>query len=120
MFSLITKSRRLALPVDIQCELFDKIVVPILLYGSEVWGYSNLLQVEVFYRKFLRNLLYLNKSCPNCIAYGEVGKLPLKTSVEKRMLSYWIRISESKDSKLSHILFNLQLKLHQNSETKFE
>ena len=45
MFSLITKSRRLALPVDIQCELFDKIVVPILLYGSEVWGYSNLLQI---------------------------------------------------------------------------
>ena len=120
MFSLITKSRRLALPVDIQCELFDKIVVPILLYGSEVWGYSNLLQIEVFYRKFLRNLLYLNKSCPNCIAYGEVGKLPLKPSVEKRMLSYWTRISESKDSKLSHILFNLQLKLHKNSETKFE
>ena len=52
MFSLIIKSRRLALPVDIQCELFDKIVVPILLYGSEVWGYSNLLQIEVFYKKF--------------------------------------------------------------------
>ena len=38
MFSLLTKARRLCLPVDIQCDMFDKIIVPILLYGSEVWG----------------------------------------------------------------------------------
>ena len=120
MFSLLTKARRLSLPVDIQCDLFEKIVLPILLYGSEVWGYTNLLQIEIFYRKFLKTVLYLNKSCPNCIVYGEVGKLPLKTFVEKRMLSYWIRVAGSKDSKLSHILFNLQLKLHQNSEIKFD
>ena len=90
MFSLLTKSRRLSLPVDIQCELFEKIVLPILLYGSEVWGYTNVLPIEVFYRKFLRIVLFLNKSCANCIVYGEVGKLPLYTFIEKRMLSYWV------------------------------
>ena len=120
MFCLLTKARRLSLPVDLQCELFEKIVLPILLYGSEVWGYSNLLPIEVFYRKFLRIVLYLNKSCPNCILYGEVGKLPLKTFVEKRMLSYWVRVSCSKDSKLSNIFFNLQMKLHKKSEIKFD
>ena len=120
MFSLLTKSRRLSLPVDIQIELFEKIVLPILLYGSEVWGYSNLLPIDVFYRKYIRIVLYLNKSCPNCIVYGEVGKLPLKTFIEKRMLSYWVRVTGSKDSKFSHILFNLQLKLHQRSEIKFD
>ena len=25
------------LPLDIQIELFDKLIVPILLYGCEVW-----------------------------------------------------------------------------------
>ena len=76
--------------------------------------------IEIFYRKFLRIVLFLNKSCANCIVYGEVGKLPLKTQIEKRLLTYWVRVSGSKDSKFSHTLFNLQLKLHQRSEIKFD
>ncbi len=51
--ALLTQARKLQLPIDIQCQLFDHLVLPILLYGSEVWGYKDLLQVEVFHRKFL-------------------------------------------------------------------
>ena len=36
--SLINKSRQLLLPIDITFQLFDYIVVPILLYVSQVWG----------------------------------------------------------------------------------
>lgn len=42
MYSLIKKSKSLALPVDLQIELFDKMVKPILLYGSEIWGFGKL------------------------------------------------------------------------------
>jgi hypothetical protein len=59
MYSLITKARRLQLPVDIQCELFEQLIVPILLYGSEVWGYCKLDRIEIFYRKFLKQILHL-------------------------------------------------------------
>ena len=38
--SLIKKSRSLLLPLDMQFELFEKLVKPILLYGSEVWGFG--------------------------------------------------------------------------------
>ena len=31
------KSRKLCLPFDIQVHPFDSMIVPILLYGSEVW-----------------------------------------------------------------------------------
>jgi len=30
--------RKEALPVDIQLLLFDSMIEPILIYGSEVWG----------------------------------------------------------------------------------
>ena len=33
MFSLITKSRRLHVPIDITPDLFDKLVLPILIGG---------------------------------------------------------------------------------------
>jgi hypothetical protein len=33
--------RKHGLSVKIQLDLFDKMVKPILLYGCEVWGFSN-------------------------------------------------------------------------------
>ena len=38
MFSLVKKARKLFLPLDLQLHLFDSMITPILLYGSEVWG----------------------------------------------------------------------------------
>ena len=32
----------LDLPLECQLDLFDKVVVPVLLYGSEVWGFEKL------------------------------------------------------------------------------
>ena len=40
MFAVLSKSRKLHLPVDIQLQLFDSMVIPILLYGSEVTGFE--------------------------------------------------------------------------------
>ena len=99
MFSMLTKARRLQLPVDIQIDLFDKTVLPILLYGSEVWGSGNISDVEVFYRKFLKIILKVGKSTPNCMVYGETGKLPLQLNIFKRMVSFWLKISEDKPKK---------------------
>ena len=38
MFSLIKKAKDLSLPIDMQIDLFNKLVKPILLYGCETWG----------------------------------------------------------------------------------
>ena len=38
MFSLISKCRAQNLDIDLQIELFDSLVQPVMLYGSEVWG----------------------------------------------------------------------------------
>ena len=38
LYCMLTKARKLQLPIDIQCQLFDHLVLPILRYGSEVWS----------------------------------------------------------------------------------
>ena len=81
MFSMLTKARRLQLPVDIQIDLFEKTVLPVLLYGCEVWGCANIDAIEVFYRKFLKIILKVGKATPNCIVYGETGRLPLQLNI---------------------------------------
>ena len=114
MFGLNSKAVRLQLPPDIQIDLFEKMVVPICLYGSEIWGYANIEPVEVFYRKFIKRVLGLQKSTPNCITYGEIGKYPLAVEIQKRMLLFWVNISEGKQTKLSSIMYNLIYALHVN------
>ncbi len=37
MYALIGKCRKLGLRIDLQLELFDRMIVPIMLYGCEVW-----------------------------------------------------------------------------------
>ena len=41
MFGFNAKAVRLQLPPDIQIDQFKKMIVPICLYGSEIWGYAN-------------------------------------------------------------------------------
>ena len=52
MYSLIKKCKHLCLPINIQIDLFNKMVKPILLYGCEIWGFGNLDIVEKVQLKF--------------------------------------------------------------------
>ena len=114
MFGLNEKAVNLLLPPDIHLDLFEKMISPIFLYGCEVWGYGNVEPIEVFYRKFIKRILGLNRSTPNCIVYGEVGKYPIVHRIYRRMISFWANISEGKISKLSTTLYRIIYKLHQN------
>ena len=112
MFGLNEKAANLLLPPDIHIDLFEKMITPIFLYGSEVWGYGNIEPIELFYRKFIKRVLGVGKSAPNCFVYGEVGKYPIAHRVYIRMLSFWIKISEGKTSKLSSLMYKIIYKLH--------
>ena len=112
MFGLNEKAVNLLLPPDIHIDLFEKMIAPIFLYGCEVWGYGNVEPLEIFYRGFIKRVLGLHRSTPNCIVYGEVGKYPVIHRVYLRMISFWVKISEGKPTKLSSIIYRLIYKLH--------
>ena len=54
MFSLLRKCRQLNLPLDIQLELSEKCVHPILLYGCEIWDGCNLKTTASIFKTDLR------------------------------------------------------------------
>ena len=49
--------------------MFEKTVKPILLYGCEVIGMGNINILEQVQLKFLKYILNLKKSTPNCMVY---------------------------------------------------
>ena len=59
MYAVVTKARQLNLPIDLQLHLFDTSVLPILLYGCEVWGYENIRVLDKFILDFVKYFLVL-------------------------------------------------------------
>ena len=84
--------------------LFDSLILPILLYGCELWGYENIEQIEVLHRNVFRRMLELRKSAPKAMVYGEVGRHEIKFTVWKRMINFWKKVTKSTD-KLSSVVF---------------
>ena len=78
MFGLLRKCRKLMVPFYIQVDLFNRLIVPILLYGCEVWCHmmtnlaSKLKSVVFCLFVFLKIILTLVKSTPTCMVYGEL------------------------------------------------
>ena len=52
-FSSLVKANKFELPIDILCNLFEKLVFPIMLYGCEIWGTQPQNILGIFYRKFI-------------------------------------------------------------------
>ena len=115
MFSLIRKCRKLNLPIDVQLDLFEKCVQPVLLYGCEVWGYQSLELVTRFQLRFLKLVLGVNKTTPSCMVYGELGCYPTQIDVQCRLLSFWYKLmisSNNSTNKISCNILRLCMKLY--------
>ena len=113
MYSLLSKSYSLDLPIDILLELFDQLVIPVLLYGSEVWGFEVIRNLEVFHMKFCKQIFKLNRSTANCMVLGELGRFSLEKYISNRMINFWCNLEHSGQNKLSGMVYNV-LKLLYN------
>ena len=96
------KMHKLCLPIDILLELLDQLVLPILLYGCEVWGFGDTAQTEMLYRKYIEILLGAANVTPNVVVYGERGTIPIMNLVKSRM-----RLVNGKMSKLPFTMYRL-------------
>ena len=115
MFSIIKKSRRLQLDIDTQIHLFNSMVVPIMLYGSEIWGYSDLKLVKQLQLKFGKIILNAKKSTTNAMVLGELGTYPLEIIINTRIIGFWTRLVKGIQNKFSYRLYTLLCRLNDAS-----
>ena len=73
-------------------KLFDACIMPILCYGSEVWGVSYCKNIENFQAKVCRWFLKVGRNVSSCMALGECGRLPLQFNYTSRAVKYWCKL----------------------------
>jgi hypothetical protein len=105
MFEILKRSKALRLDIDTTLHMFDTLVTPILLYGCEVWGYETHSLIEKLHLRFLKLLLHLRKSTPNCMVYGETGRFELYILIRKRALSFWFKLVTGNGMKWSSHMY---------------
>ena len=90
------------------CDLFDKLVLPILTYSCEVWGFYPSEAIERVHRDFMRSALKVKTTTLNEFLYGELGRLPLCYTRYSRIVKYWFKILESPDNRLIKRVYCIQ------------
>ena len=115
MHYLFTKVNNSNLPLDLVLKLFDHTILPILTYGSEVFGFESLEILEKVHTNFLRKISNSRKSTPLQFLYGELGRFPISIVIKSRLISFWNRILVGKSEKFSLKIYKYMLSLPQGS-----
>ena len=63
--------------VDVAFKIFDSRIVPILLYGNEIWGFGGRNQIENIHSRFCKFVLGVRQSANLAAVLRECGRLPL-------------------------------------------
>ena len=58
--------------------LFDTLVKPILLYGSEIWAHEGTELLEKLHLRFCKYILLVNRTTYSDMVYGEIGEYPIR------------------------------------------
>ena len=105
MHLLYKRIYNLNLPLDLQLKLFDSTILPIITYGSDIWGYESLDMFERIHNQFLRTITKCRKSTPMYMLYGELGRYPISITIKTRVISFWARIITGKPDKFVNIIY---------------
>ena len=94
---------------DIYCDLFDKMIMPILCYGSEVWGLHKGEAIERVHLQFCKRFLHLKYNTVNNIVYYELGRTNIQCVRYVRIVKYWLKIMKCNDTQFTKIVYNVLL-----------
>ena len=99
--------------IKIYLQLFDRMVLPILLYGSDIWGFETYDCIENIQIKFCKYILKLPSSTPNVAVLGECGRYPIKVYSALHFLKYWCKLIQMESSRLPKGCYKMIFKLDQ-------
>ena len=98
--------------------IFDRMIVPILTYGAEIWGGKMSKCIESVHIKFCRRIMKLRNNTPESVVLRELGRYPLMVQYYKKFIAYWLKILYMDDTRYPKRLYLMLLQLENAGKIK--
>ena len=107
------------IPPGIMLHMFDAMIKPILVYGSDAWGTNKAahLTVHKVFLHFARCILCLKATTSNAIVFGQTGHLPPSLSCMISALTFANRLYHMSSDKMAKGVFIELNRLHEQGFT---
>ncbi|KAG5841106.1 hypothetical protein ANANG_G00196080 [Anguilla anguilla] len=104
------------IPIRIWLKIFDCVIQPIMLYGSEIWGplsqqdYTKWEKhpAETLHAEFCKNILQVHSNAPNNACRAELGRFPTLIQIQKRALNFIEHLKMSPTDSLQFLALQTQ------------
>ena len=111
-------------------KLFDVLVKPILLYACEAWGDSTYYNVkdalpnfkdpfEKLQLRVCKQILGVHRKTMNIPVLAELGRFPLKLSIDVQMIKYFIRFNSISKDRYIYKIYKESLKSDNCTKSKW-
>jgi hypothetical protein len=111
-------------------KLFDVLVKPILLYACEAWGEETNFNMkdaspvfkdsfEKLQLKVCKQILGVHRKTMNIPVLAELGRFPLKLSIDTQMIKYFIRFNNISKDRYLHKIYKESLKPENITKSKW-
>ena len=108
IFALFKRVKTLGiLPVKIMMYLFRSLIMPILVYGSDVWGvnFNATKSMDKIFLWYARTILKVKSNTCNLITLGECDEIPPSVMCHKNAMCYYKRLQGMPENSLVKRVF---------------
>ena len=86
--------------------LFKSAILPILTYGSSVWGFKDFSHVSTIQNRAIRFFLGVPTQTPNIGTQGEMGWPGLLTHQNTEITRLWCKLVNMRENRLPKVVYN--------------
>ena len=95
------------MPKTVFFKLFDVKILPILLYGSKLWGVKHFDCIERVHYYLCKRYVNVGIKASNLGVIGDCGRFPMSIETRKRAIKYWLKILKLPDEKYVKKCYNM-------------
>ena len=95
------------LDIKTKLKVFNCLVIPVIEYACEIWGFCAADKLDTFYLGFLKSILGVRKTTPSVFIYRELNIYPLKLKRYMRIFKYWLKIIALPDHEPVKSVYNV-------------
>lgn len=80
------------LSYDVYFKLIDTKILPIIMYGSEIWGFNRRDSAEVILHYACKRFLCVKTNSTNAVVLADCNRYPLFVETAIRCIKYWLKV----------------------------